>query len=222
MGKPMSVSNTRIIAVALDELRPPADGFRSLALAEELASRAGARLLVVRIHGKDALSEKNHTIFTNVINTAGNNLPGRIAVRHVEVAHSSLTSMLPGVPGRSPSSAGEAFVATAAGFGAGLLVVATSAELEPLDGMVGGVVSAAGLPTVVVPPGVDHLGSWPFHVVVALDGVPRDGRVAEQISELYDWFNVTLSLLHVLHPGGGRLAGVTALAADRATQMLKR
>jgi hypothetical protein len=58
MGKPMSVSNTRIIAVALDELRPPADGFRSLALAEELASRAGARLLVVRIHGKDALSEK--------------------------------------------------------------------------------------------------------------------------------------------------------------------
>lgn len=218
----MSVMNARIIAVALDEVSPPASAYRSMVLAQELASRAGATLLVVRIREESPSPQCERTRLPDVIRTAEQAFLGKIIVRHVEVSQQSLTSTPPGSPNGSQYSAGEAFVATAAGFGAGLLVVAMTAEREPLDGLVGGVVGAAEVPTVVVPAGVDHLSTWPFHVVVALDSVPRTGRVTEQIRELYGWFQTSLSLLHVVHPGGGRLDGVSALAADRAAHMLQR
>lgn len=221
-GKPMSVLGRRVIAVALDEYRPPEEASRALTLALDLAVRATASLLIVRIsHDADHGAARIEG-FTDVIDGASRALPGRIIVRTVTVDPTSAGQRSPDGSEIAPSEAGEAFVATAAGFGAGLLVVAASSELFPLDGVVGAVVSAAEVPTVVVPPGLERLEDRPFHVVVALDGVPQAGHVAEQISELHGWFQASVSLLHVLHPGGGRLDGVASLAHDRAAQMLQR
>ena len=221
-GNPMSVMGSRLIAVALDEFRPPDEASRAMSLALELAQRAGAKILVVAI-GKDGwMPPPDDNPFAHLVADAERTLSGQIVVRRVDVDARLVDTECAVQSKTAPHAAGEAFVATAAGFGARLLVVAASNELQPLEGLVGAIVGAADVPTVVVPSGVSRIGDCPFHVVVALDGVPHAGHVAEHISELHGWFQTSVSLLHVLHPGGGRLNGVPVLAHDRAAQMLQR
>lgn len=221
-GNPMSVMGSRLIAVALDEFRPRDEASRAMSLALDLAERAAATVLVVRIGRDGWMPPPDHMAFAVLVADAERALPGRIIVRRVAAEPPSADAALAGHAAEAPLAAGEAFVATAAGFGARLLVVAASSELQPLDGLVGAIVGTADVPTVVVPSGVSHIGGCPFHVVVALDGVPHAGHVAEHISEMHGWFQTSVSLLHVLHPGGGRLTGVPVLAHDRAAQMLQR
>lgn len=221
-GKPMSGNDSRLIAVALDESQTEEEASRAMSLAIDLAEHASASILAVRIGGPRWNAHSNVTWITSLIGDAERTLPSCVMVRRVVAGPSIADHNLDNDYEEATSAAGEAFVATATGCGAQLLVVSASNDEQPLEGLVSAVVTAAMVPTVVVPCGVSHIGGSPFHLVVALDGIPHAGNVAKHISDLHGWFHTSVSLLHVLHPGGGRLMGVQALAHDRAAHMLQR
>lgn len=218
----MSVQSSRIIAVALDERHSTKTASQAMAFAIDLAHRAEASILAVRIRVAVGRSPQANNALDAYLAQAASTLRGSVTVRAVDEEVRPGGDDCTEEAAAAVHAAGEAFVATAAGFGAGILVTASSRTQEPLDGLVGAIVAAADVPTVIVPPDVQPVGDYPFHLVVALDGVPRNGHVAVQMSELHNWFHSTISLLHVLHPGGGRVRGLPLLAHDRAAQMLQR
>lgn len=198
-----------------------------MAVAASLAERSGACLMAIRLgtvdDGVPAATARSHAAAVSATAAA---IGGRVGARTVPATaarDSGSADADEGIEclGASPD-AGEAFVATATGCGAGLAVVATGCIGAPLAGIAGAVLAASDMPVVVVPVGVEHLASDAFHVVVALDGAPHTGNVAERLGDIYAWFQPSLSLLHVLHPGAGRVADLPVLAHDRAAQMLQR
>jgi hypothetical protein len=197
-----------------------------LTLALEFANPASTSLPLVHfLHGVDTPSSVDEP-FDISVGAAKRATPGQVFVRLVVGEQRSGSAQPNEVISAAARAAGQAFVATAVGLEAGLLVIASPRALNPLEGAVGAVVSAADVSTMVVPPATERVRDCPFHVVVAVvvafDGVPQTGHVTENICEFHNWFQTSFSPLHGLHPSGSQLSGVSMLAHDRVAQVRHR
>ncbi len=106
--------------------------------------------------------------------------------------------------------------------GVSKVVVSAHSVADPLGGLTGQLVTHSDIPVVVVPANSVELCEDPVHLVVAIDETPNVGLIPTRISEIYVWFDIRLSLLHVLYQVGKRINGVSVLAHDRAAHQMKR
>ena len=106
--------------------------------------------------------------------------------------------------------------------GDSLMVVGAHSIADKVGAITGQLVALSDIPIVVVPANSVELSEDPFHLVVAIDETPNVGSIATRISELHIWFDVRLSLLHVLNSGGERINGASVLAHDRAAHQMQR
>ncbi len=219
----MSTEGRRHVAVALDGLRPFDESVRALAIARGLSERAGAKVIAVRVGSfEDGVSIARAEATARLLAEAGEETGGGIDVRDVPARQLGREECWDELLEGSSCAGAEAFVATAAGLGALLLVISSASVTWPTGGMVGAVARAADVPVVVVPPGVKDLQLGASHVVIALDGHAQVESAAAPACRLLRWLGASASLLHVLLQGGGRVEGVPVLARDRAALMLQR
>ena len=106
--------------------------------------------------------------------------------------------------------------------GDSLMVVRAHPSAHPLGGFTGQLVAFSDIPTVVVPANSVELSEDSFHLVVAIDESSNVGWITKRISEIHVWIDIGLTLLHVLHPGGGRTNRVSVLAHDQAAHQMQR
>ena len=212
----------RTFAVAVFTTHTGAMNERVLRTAYTLAKRANAELAVIEMSTEfePARGLLFKSDIEKMVDEMARDFSGTVLFRRLP--------LLPQTPygeGKSVQNDAEAatMVVTGVGqMGVSMVVVGVNSNANPLGGIAGQLVALSDIPIVVVPANGVELCEDPFHLVVAIDETPNVGSIAARISELHVWFDVTVSLLHVSQPGGGRINGVSVLAHDRAAHQLQR
>ncbi len=217
-----NVSIQRSFAVAVSTTHTGAMNERVLRTASALAKRANADLVVIELATK--FDNDGGLLPTsgieNKVDEIARDFSGNVRFRRLPLLPQTHS-------GERNSAKNDAEIATtvlacAGRKGDSMVIVGANSVADPLGGITGQLVALSDIPIVVVPANSVELCEDPFHLVVAIDETPNVGSIATRIGELHVWFDVSLSLLHVLHPGGGRINGVSVLAHDRAAHQMQR